>query len=95
MKLIQFTLIVTVLFGVTKYSLALEIADDFTGGLNLPWVFIDDFGDSPPSDTNVVSNDNGQDLKIIGSAEAFDNDNLFNASTTGYVGIGDDSFFLK
>lgn len=67
--------------------------DDFSGGLNLPWDFIDDVGDSPPLFTSVVFNDDDQDLKLIGSAIDFEENFDLSLSTTGYVGLDDATYF--
>lgn len=69
--------------------------DDFANGLNLPWLFLDDFGDVPPSFTDVTSDDADQDLKFTGSAMAYDDENEFNTSTSGYVGLGDPEYLFE
>ncbi len=68
---------------------AIDLSDDFTGGLNLPWIFLDDLGESPPEFTDVTFNDADQDLKFIGSATEYDENLELSLSTTGYVGFGD------
>ena len=69
--------------------------DDFSGGLNLPWLFLDDFGDIPPSFTEVTSNDADQDLKFTGSAQAYDDENEFNLSVSGYVGLSNPEYLFE
>ena len=88
--------VVAILLGLRVSSTAAQIySDDFSGGLNLPWVFIDDFGDSPPAFTEIISNDADQDLKFIGSAEQFEQFFDLSLSTTGYVGLGDPDFAFQ
>ena len=71
------------------------LTDDFTGGLNLPWVFIDNFGNVPPESTDVISNDADQNLKLIGSSMAYEESMDFSESTTAYAGLGDNDFFFE
>jgi hypothetical protein len=79
----------------TATAQALDFDDDFTGGLNLPWVFLDELGDSPPSFTDVIYNDADQDLKFIGSASDYQQDAFdFNLNAIGYVGIQNPDYFF-
>ena len=75
-------------------AFATQLEDNFQGGLNLPWVFGDEFGDSPPAFTEVISNDGDDDLKLVGSAEAFNDSFDFNTFATGFVGLGDNNYFF-
>jgi hypothetical protein len=81
------------LFASTVYADVFR--DDFTDGLNLPWLFIDDLGDSPPEFTNVSFNDADQNLKFIGSATDYDESMDLSVSTTGYVGLGNPDYFFE
>jgi len=82
-------------FCFTERSTALTLSDDFSEGLNLPWQFLDDLGDSPPEFTNVIVNDADQDLKLIGSASDYDDSFDLSLSTTGYVGLGDPEYLFE
>ena len=73
---------------------AVVLTDDFTGGLNLPWVFLDDLGNSPPDFTSVTFDDPDQDLKFIGSADDYDENLDLSLSTTGYVGFGNPAYLF-
>ena len=71
----------------TATAEAIVLSDDFTGGLNLPWVFLDDIGHSPPDFTSVTFNDADQDLKFIGSATDYEENFDLTRNATGYVGL--------
>lgn len=74
----------------------LVFQDDFAGGLNQPWVFLDNLGNVPPDFTDVSFGDADENLKFVGSESAFlDSDGFeLSLSTTGYVGLNDDDYFF-
>ena len=75
-------------------SWSMTFTDDFTGGFNLPWLFIDDLGEIPPEFATVVSNDAEQNVQLLGNAEDYSNDSIFNTSTTGYVGLENNDYLF-
>ena len=94
-RIIATSILVILMVHWTVGARADSFRDDFAGGLNLPWEFIDDLGDSPPEFTEVIFNDDDQDLKLIGSAMEFQENFDLSLSTTGYVGLDDSSYFYE
>ena len=74
---------------------ALVIQDDFTGGRDERWSFIDDLANIPAEFTIVEDNDADQDLKLIGSAAEFESNFDFSLSTTGYFGLDNDDYHFS
>lgn len=73
---------------------AVEWRDDFSGGLQQPWLFLDDVGDSPPSSTAIEFGTPAENLIFLGDSEEYENEFNLNLSATGYVGLGDDAYFF-
>lgn len=78
----------------TATAEAIVLSDDFTGGLNLPWLFLDDLGNTPPDFISVTFDDADQDLKFIGSATDYDENFDLSLRTVGYVGLFNQDYFF-
>ena len=89
------SLLVILIGFYTATAHANTLSDDFTGGLNLPWQFVDDLGDSPPEFMSIIVDDDDQDVKLIGSAIDYEENFDLSQSTTGYVGLGDRDYFYE